>query len=392
MPKQQKSSDSSPEVTEDSNLNPEETDVNDQDVRGEEADSSNADDSKNSEDEHQSLLDVVKNATDKYDSEDEGDKPKSKGEGSKDSEEDDSDSDGSEEDASSASDEKGKKDKSSKDTEEAKDDDEFTEEDLAKEKPQTQRRIRNLLGRLEDTHSQVENLKPAAEGYQQIESYMSDHGITPEEASEAFTIMALVKTDPAQALERMQGHVKNIASYVGDEMPDDIRQKVEDGILDEETGKELSKARAEARRERQKSEGIQQQYQQQQQQQQTAQTQQAVAQALDNWQASKSQEDPNYQQKHELVSTQLRALVAQYGTPRNAEEAGLYAEKAYDFANQQFQRLAGANPQQPVQDPQTPKYQPKREKRSIQSRASSGPSPKPKPETTLDVIKQTVGQ
>lgn len=332
-----------------------------------EATSSNADDSKTSEDEHKSLLDVVKDAVEETSEEEVSEDTDTEDEDG----EPDADSK-AKEDASSASEEgeKGKEDEEDAD---------FTDEDLAKEKPSTRKRIQKLISKLDDAHSRAEEYEPKAQRFQEISDFMATNGITSEEASEAFAVMALVKSDPAQALERLRQHVSTIEETLGEgNLPADLKQKVEDGLLDEDTAKEVSKARAQARFEREQREAYQQAEQQRTEQQQAQGQQQLVSNALDSWQASMQQKDPDYPIKHGFVKDKLTALIQQHGAPRTAQEANQYADIAYGMVNEELSKVA-------------PKPQ-KKAKRAIPSRSTSGPSPTVKPDTTLGIIKQAVGK
>jgi len=326
-----------------------------------EAASSDADDSKISEEERKDLLDVVKDVVKK------DDEPSSEDEDSDEDKKKEGKEGKTKEDASSAS-----KDGKSEEDDDASD--EFTEEDLAKEKPSTQKRIRSLTGKLEESHSQIEELTPHAESYRKIDGFMQQYGITPEESAEAFTIMALVKTEPDKALQRMQQHVDNIAGVVGESLPDDLKQRVEDGTLDEADAKELSKARATANLERARRETIQTTAKKDEKTRETADANTLLARTLDDWQAKTAETDPDYQKKHGFIKTQLQALVAELGAPQNAEEVLQYANIAKGMVDKQIGEVA-------------PKPQ-KKEKKSIKSRSASGPSPQPNPETMLDVVRQ----
>lgn len=339
-----------------------------------EASSSAAEDSKSSDDEERkNLLDVVKDAVV---DEDEGNDQPDQDEGD---EYDDEEAEASEskEDVSSTS--KGSKETDTDASEE------FTEEEIKQLKPSTQKRIRALNSKLEEAYAQAEEYKPDAESYRKVDDFMQKYGITPEESAEAFTIMALVKTDPNQALQRMQKHIDTISGHVGETLPADLLQKVEEGSLSEQDAKELSKARAQANIERQKREAAEQRYQKQQQEAQSQAQVREIGLALDNWQTKMRTADPDYDKKNGLVKTQLKALISELGQPKNPEEANRYADIAYGMVNQSL----GSFMKETQQAPQ------KREKRSIKSRSSSGPAPERQitaESPLIDVARKAVGK
>lgn len=387
MPEKHKDLGSSPEQLDSKAEHVEETlVVEDQDVQEDQvleesdeaqtADSSDAEDSKKSDDEHDTLLDVVKDVVDKESSKKKAEKLE---EESEDDTEDDVDVEGKKsDDVSSTSEEKGKSEE---------EDDSFTEEELEKEKPRTRKRIKKLIGKLDNAHSEIDDLKPKAESYNKIEEFSKEYGITPEESAEAFTIMALVKTDPEKALERLQGHVQNISSRVGETLPEDLERKVQEGLLDEGSARELSRARAQAALEKERREAMEQQSKQVQQQTAVQQVQTEMSNALNSWQEEKQKTDPTYQTKHGFVSDRLRSLIAEHGVPRNGQEARQYAEAAYNYVSQMLPSAPVSPSENTVQNKKSPK-----QKRVISSRKTSGPSPDPKPRTTLDVIRQEVNR
>lgn len=73
-------------------------------------------------------------------------------------------------------------------------------------------------------------------------------GMSAEQMGEALDLAVLVNTDPEKALERLIPVVKRLQSMTGDELPDDIREKVGNGQVDEDTARELARTRAQAKR------------------------------------------------------------------------------------------------------------------------------------------------
>ena len=57
-----------------------------------------------------------------------------------------------------------------------------------------------------------------------------------------------MKSKPEEAVIALQPYLQQLALATGQTLPDDIRSKVDDGYMDEETGRELAQVRAEKAR------------------------------------------------------------------------------------------------------------------------------------------------
>ena len=68
--------------------------------------------------------------------------------------------------------------------------------------------------------SERDTLKPKAEQFEKITSFMSSNGLTTQEVAEGFQIMALMKTNPAEAHKKISEYKATLDVYVGDKLPD----------------------------------------------------------------------------------------------------------------------------------------------------------------------------
>ena len=82
---------------------------------------------------------------------------------------------------------------------------------------------KRLSEELEPLKGQVEGLKHKAENLDQIGSFMRDNGLTPQEMSEGFQVMALMKNNPSAALEMLLPKIELLELATGKRLPDDIR-------------------------------------------------------------------------------------------------------------------------------------------------------------------------
>ena len=87
--------------------------------------------------------------------------------------------------------------------------------------------------------------KHGHEQFEQISNYLRENNLSAEEAADGFRIMSLIKKHPPEAIKALAPYLKELALATGQTLPDDIREKVDDGFLDEETGRELAQVGAE---------------------------------------------------------------------------------------------------------------------------------------------------
>lgn len=183
--------------------------------------------------------------------------------------------------------------------------------------------------------------KDDATQYGKITGFLDQNNVTAEEAAQGLQIMALMKQDPAKALEALQPYVKNLSEATGATMPDDIQTRVDDGYMDEDAGKELARSRGDVARERQMRE----QMAQQQQQQVNASNVSQVVSAVSDWEARTRQSDPDYELKQDEMDDRVKVLVAEGGRPQSAQAALAMATQAYDEVNARYsQKFANKKP------------------------------------------------
>lgn len=191
--------------------------------------------------------------------------------------------------------------------------------------------------RFKEVIDQRNKYREGAEQYEQITSFLSQNNLSAEEAAQGFQIMAMMKNDPAAALEALNPFVQQLGVQSGITMPGDIQSKVEDGYLDEDAGRELSRLRAEAARERQMRE----QMQGQQQQAQAQAELHNLAATVTDWEERTRASDPDYDLKQDEIDDRVRVLVTERGRPQTPEQAIAMAKEAYDSVNERYKARFG---------------------------------------------------
>jgi|13_taG_2_1085334.scaffolds.fasta_scaffold06908_2 hypothetical protein len=225
--------------------------------------------------------------------------------------------------------------------------------------------------RFKEVINQRNEYKKSADEYDKITGFLSANDLSAEEAAQGFQIMALMKNDPKGALDALYPYVKNLSLATGQTLPDDIRNKVDDGYLDEDAARELSVARSENQRLQQQME---QTSQRQAAQQQTEQLNQLAATVTD-WETQTRQSDPDYDLKEAEIDDRVRVLVAERGRPQTPQQAVEMAREAYDAVNQRFaQRFGNKRPMKTA------------------SGGKLGGTPTPEPNTLMEAVQAALAQ
>ena len=227
----------------------------------------------------------------------------------------------------------------------------------------------NQHPRFKELIAEKNELKPMADNYRQITDFLSTNNVSADEAAEGFKIMALIKNDPVAAREALQPWIDDLDLYAGNRFPDDIREKYEQGHLDEAAAQELTRSRMASE--------LAQGQQALMQEQLTQRDQQArlddLAAVVTDWEDRRKQSDPDYSLKQDEMDDRVKALVSEFGQPQDAGQAIQLVEAAYEAVNA---RHAARLPQ----------------KKAVRTASGGNPAGNPAadPASVLEVIEQTL--
>jgi hypothetical protein len=167
--------------------------------------------------------------------------------------------------------------------------------------------------------------------YRKITSFMSSNGLTNDEVVEGFQIMALMKTNPAEAHKKISEYKTKLDAYVGDSLPEDIRKRVDEGYIDDATAKELAALKAEKQ--------LQVDRHQHAMEQQVHQTRANIHGAVVSWEQQMKAKDPDWSAKQELVTDQAKLMLTNE-KPSTPEEAIALVERAHSIIKERLSRFA----------------------------------------------------
>lgn len=218
--------------------------------------------------------------------------------------------------------------------------DDPTEAELAEMKQRASKRVMKLLSQRNNARRELDALKPDADGYRAIRTYMDENNLADNDVANLFRFGAHLRAgrfDEAFAIAAP--FMKVILEGTGRAIPEDLRGRVDTGEMSEDAAKQVAReryARVLAEQKVQRSE-------QNVQQVQTQVHAEAVRSATAAWEANIRATDLDFDLKAEPMKRFAVALVAERGLPKTPAEAVEYAQRAYDDATE-FLRKARPAP------------------------------------------------
>lgn len=204
----------------------------------------------------------------------------------------------------------------------------------------------NKIERFREVIAENRQLKAGQERYKQLDSTFTEigrdamrMGMSQDQVAQLFAWPRLLASDPKAAVEQLQGFAAEWQEKVGHSLPPDLKQKVDDGILDEPTAKEVAQLRASTVLDRTRREVDE----REQSRVGLATRQEEIKSAVNQYQVELKANDPDYTpEKHEMTVDALTALVSKHGLPATVADARAMAKAAYDTVTK---RLSAFKPQ-----------------------------------------------
>lgn len=217
-------------------------------------------------------------------------------------------------------------------TDSAKTSDEDGPEDYSDQPWHKHPRFKKIIRQRDDLRKENGALATDATHYRTITTFLSENGLSNEEAADGLQIMAVAKRDPAKAVEMIRPWLEKVLIAAGEILPDDLAQKVQQGHLPNDAAFEVSRARAQA-------EALRAQQELASERQRGAEAQRARQERLDaaeTWQADRVQKDPNFAAKLPLVMDHVKVLQFDEGVPSDAAGVKAQLDRAYKRASELF--------------------------------------------------------
>lgn len=212
-----------------------------------------------------------------------------------------------------------------------------------------------------------------ADRYRNVQRFLDENGVEPQEAANALEVAALAKTNPAACWARIKPWVQDLLVAAGEVLPQDLQQRVRDGELSQEAAYEVSRSRATVTSvERQRSFD-----QQQADRRRQNEAVSAVAGAAETWEAERRTKDPNFDAKMNPLLREVAYLQATEGKPTDPDGVRDQLQRAYKAVNAGFVPPVAA----------APRPQPRPAIRPVTGGQVAAGQAKPEPGSVLDIIR-----
>jgi len=219
-------------------------------------------------------------------------------------------------------------------------------------------RWKEVTRQKQEAEAKAAELQPRAEQFDKIDTYLRESQLGDQDFVRGLEIMRMIKMEPEKALQALDSIRANLGQFLGETLPEDLAEEVNDGILPENRAKELAKTRAQAKTAQEQAQLSQQQAMQREQARMVAEVQQSVAQ----WEQAQVASDPDWSKKSMFIEAKVRAEAA-IKPPANKLEAIEMLKRA----KSEVDKALGAF---------VPKPKPQQSMRSSGSSVTSNPQPK----------------
>lgn len=164
-----------------------------------------------------------------------------------------------------------------------------------------------------------------AKRYQNVQSFIDQHGLQADEAAELLVIGGLMKTNPAEAWRRMKPAVQKVLMAAGEVLPDDLKERVQKGEISPQAALEVSRLRAQ----QSSTESMRAFEQQRQEQMRQREVQTRLQQTAASWEQDRRAKDPNFDAKYDALLDGVYALQRREGIPTTPEGVRDQLTRAY---------------------------------------------------------------
>lgn len=217
---------------------------------------------------------------------------------------------------------------------------EISKEELDAQKPQTKRRMEQLLGRIKDQGSQLASASERAQKFDSVMSFVERNGISPEDWKSGLEVMALMKRDPVAAWERLAPIAEQLRSHIGDVLPPDLKRRVDLGYISEPDARALHQAQRREAITRETVQADEQRNAEQREHQQLQTVVRDVTQAVVDWETLKKGSDPDWHLKEPRINQLVRLEVYEKGYPSTKAAAIKMTSDIYDAVTKELRSLA----------------------------------------------------
>lgn len=191
-----------------------------------------------------------------------------------------------------------------------------------------------------DLKKRYEEVEPMVKAHQSVVDYCQQYGVSAEQYQQALELVALINTEPQEALKRLTPLVEQLKGFDGETLPKDLQAEVEAGDISKERAQELASLRAKTKLgERSSKHTVE---------QQEKAFISEINRSVSTWDKQKQESDPDYRPKvkesepdgkYELVQAKVVAML-QRTQVKSVQDIVALTEKAYQSVSASLSRFA----------------------------------------------------
>jgi len=230
-----------------------------------------------------------------------------------------------------------------------------TDEEMARLHSATRRRMKKLLternaanDRAAAAEDKIAELSPHAETGRRLTNFISESGMSGDEANLLLDIGRNLKKDPLKALEQMRPYFAALQQMSGEVLPNDLREAVTKGEITEAYARQLVRGRSETQVLGQRTAASEQADRERRVADQNRQHGDAVASTISQWETNQAKADPDWNLKQGRIGELIELDIRRNGYPKTTQAAVELAEKAKTQVTAEMARF------QPRPKPVTP--------------------------------------
>lgn len=197
-------------------------------------------------------------------------------------------------------------------------------------------RWKAMLKERDELRAQFDGVKGDVEVARNLRDFASNTGLSDVEISDGLRIMALMKENPAAALESMKPYMEALETVTGERLPDDLNNAVDEGAITPELASELARARGET--------GIAQQRVEKAQQTLATNNGAHIGEAVQTWTDQWQQSDPDASVKLPRVMDRVKVSLMEGFRPQSPQQAIDHVKGIVNEVTKEIEALKPARP------------------------------------------------
>ena len=237
-------------------------------------------------------------------------------------------------------------------------------------------RFREIIQERNEARTKVQEYEADAGQYRTMRKYLDQMEISEEDAAQAIILAAQLKHakegryDAEKVLQTLAKMQSDISTRAGKALPPDIQERVDEGLIDDDTAKEL----AQARLFREEADQAKSKLDVRETDDETKQRIRQFTDTATRWESAVKARDPDYERKKEAIADYVKTLRYERGNPTTPDEVLVLLRDAYRTVNTRFGRMI------PKPEPKAPGL--------MSDRSHAPESPRSQPNTLLEAARR----